>query len=520
MSTRTRLALASFTAMLLPAPLFAQLPPPDGNREITRIQDDLYRVRDDGRYTIVLVTREGIILGDPLSFETATWLKAELALRFPEQPVRYVLHSHHHFDRAEGAAVFTATAEVVAHRNFPAALSAARRSWPEFYGIADRNDNGVLDAPEMADSPRGALARAKDRDGNGRVTPDELYRRVLEPETTYDSRRTILLGGRTVELVYTGNAHASDMTALYFPIERVLFVADPPPVTASRFMVGTDAPRDVLSWLDVIGQLDFEIGLTGNNETFSAESIRERRAYFADLIAGVVQGRAAGLSLAQIQALPFLAKYASESFAADRAIHIAAVYRTVRLVNLDMYAAAVGNYALRPAGFCEGFTACRSIRLVPLAAVGLSISGVRRGVTAEFTAGDQSWHTRTSHFYDQEFAARQSRGSVLFRYQPVRRFSSSALVGGLSVTVTDFKGMTHQKEASARVGGLRPFSTRTTTMGVTGGIDVRLHVGGRVGVVVPMRVTHIVGNETNPLVPRTDLQAGVGLTYGFVWRAN
>jgi glyoxylase-like metal-dependent hydrolase (beta-lactamase superfamily II) len=151
--------------------------------------------------------------------------------------VRYVLHTHHHFDRAEGASVFSATAEVVAHRNFDGMLSSARTSWPEFYGIADRNGNRVLDAAEVADSPRGGLVSAKDRDNDGRVRPEELYRRVQTPETTYDSRRTITLGGQTVELVHTGKAHAPDMTALYFPAERVVFVADPP-ATAARLSLG------------------------------------------------------------------------------------------------------------------------------------------------------------------------------------------------------------------------------------------------------------------------------------------
>jgi glyoxylase-like metal-dependent hydrolase (beta-lactamase superfamily II) len=516
MSTAARRALVCLIALLMPATLAAQAPAADEDREITAIQGDLYRVRDGQRYTIFLVTPEGIILGDPLSYETATWLKAELAQRFPDRPVRYVIHSHHHFDRAEGAVVFTATAEVVAHRTFKEALSSARSAWPQFVGITDRNANRILDAAEIDDSPRGALVRTKDRNGDGRVTPDELYRRVQDAETTFDSRRAIVLGGRTVELIHADSTHAPDMTALYFPTERVLFVVDPP---VPRFSLALDEPRVLLHWLEVIGQLDFQIAVTGDNESIAPQSIRDLRAYVADLIDGVVAARAAGLSLSEIQSMRFLDKYVSQPLSTDRPSHIATVYRTVRVVNMGMTVAAVMNYAPLNAQFCEGFTTCSDVKAVPLGTIGFSLSGLRVGVAAEFTAGDQSWHVRTSNFYDEEFAARQARGTVLFRYQPSLRPFSTAFLAGVSITRTDIKGMTRQKEASARVGGLRPYSNQSSASGFTAGVDVMRHLG-RIELVMPVRVTYGFKEGNSTQTSRADIQAGIGLTYGFVRRVN
>jgi hypothetical protein len=370
----------------------------------------------------------------------------------------------------------------------------------------------------MADSPRGALVRAKDRDGNGRVRPDELYFRVQGPETTSDSRRSIVLGGRTVELVYTGNAHAPDMTALYFPAERVVFVADPPVRAAQLSLV--DAPRDVKQWLEVIGQLDFELGVTGDAETFSAASIHEISAYFTDLVAGVVAGRALGQSLAEIQATPFLDQHASKPFSTERASHIATVYRTVRLVNVEISAAAVGSFAPKTESFCEGFTTCGENRPVALASIGLSVSGTRMGLSAEFTAGDQSWNVRTSPFYDEEFAARQSRGTFLFRYHPAPRRFPAALVGGMSVSKTSVKGMSQQKESFARAGGRRPFGDDISSTGITAGVDMTPRLTGRIDLVIPVRFTHMFGDVNSVLPSRTDIQAGIGLRYGFVRRVN
>jgi glyoxylase-like metal-dependent hydrolase (beta-lactamase superfamily II) len=520
MPPRVLLACVCLAALPWTAPVAAQRAAAASVPEITVIQGDLYRLRDGQRDTVFLVTPEGIILADPLSFETATWLKAALAERLPQRQVRFVLHTHHHFDRAEGAVVFTQTAEVVAHRRFDAALSAARTSWPAFLGIADRNGNRVLDAAEVADSPRGALVRERDRDGDGRVRPEELYRRVQPPETTHDGRRTIALGGKTVEMIYTGTVHAPDMTALYFPAERVLFVADPP-VEGTRLSLGGEPPRDVMRWLEAVGQLDFDRGVTGDGQEFSAETIRELRAYVADLVTGVAAGRAAGQSLEEVQAAPFLERHASKPFATDRARHIEAVYRTVRVLHVDMSAAAVVNYAPHPKGYCEGFTACGDSKPVTLGAIGFSVSGVRLGLSAEFTAGDQSWHVLTSPFFDEEFAARATRGAVLFRYRSARRGFVSGLVGGISVTKTNIKGMTRQKEAFARAGGLRPFETDQSSVGITGGVDLARRLAGRIDLIVPIRVTRLMGGDGYAVLPlRTDIQVGVGVTYGLDRRVN
>jgi glyoxylase-like metal-dependent hydrolase (beta-lactamase superfamily II) len=505
---------------LCPDAVVAQPVGAEDGLEISAIQGDLYRVRDGQRETVFLVTPDGIILGDPLSFETATALKAELAQRFPNRPVRYVLHTHHHFDRAEGAAVFTETAEVVAQRNFDGALSAARNSWPSFFGIADRNGNRVLDAAEVADSPRGALVRSKDRDGDGRVRPEELYRRVNAPETTYDDRRTITLGGRTVELVHTGSLHTPDMTVLYFPAERIVFVADPP-VAGTRLSFGTAAPRDVLRWLEVVGRLDFDRGVTDDGQTFSSETVHELSAYVADLVAGVAAGRAAGQSLDEVQAAPFLERHASKPFAVDRARHIEAVYRTVRVLHMELSAAAVANYAPQTKGYCEGFTTCRESRPVPLGAIALSVSGLRMGISAEFTAGDQSWHAQTSPYYDQEFAARSTRAAVMFRYHSARPGFVSALMGGVSVTKTNIKGMDRRKETYGLAGAPRSFETDQSSMGLTGGVDLARRLGGRIDVIVPIRVTRLMGETLYHVLPlRTDIQIGVGFRYGLARRVN
>ena len=61
-----------------------------------------------------MVTRDGIVLVEPVGPEHAKWLKGELDRRFGV-PVKYVIYSHSHGDHASGAAVFADTARIIGH---------------------------------------------------------------------------------------------------------------------------------------------------------------------------------------------------------------------------------------------------------------------------------------------------------------------------------------------------------------------------------------------------------------------
>ena len=119
-----RLALVVVLALLACAASAQQGQKPPV-RSIAQVTGGLYRVQNNEHYTVFYVTPAGIILADPISADAAAWLKAELARRFPNVPVRYVIYSHHHQDHASGAAVFDDTAELVAHENFAATVKAA-----------------------------------------------------------------------------------------------------------------------------------------------------------------------------------------------------------------------------------------------------------------------------------------------------------------------------------------------------------------------------------------------------------
>jgi len=286
------LVIASIALLALPpAAVLAQQGQKPPVREIAAVTGDLYRARNNNHYTVFYVTPAGIILADPINAAFGEWLKGELARRFPNAPVRYVIHSHHHQDHASGAAVFNDTAEVVAHENFAAAVKGA--------------------APK-----------------------DKRYEAVMLPESAYRDRRTITLGGRRVDLVHPGRmGHASDFTVLLFPAERAVFVVD---YVAVRTVPGSNtlqngAPiAEYVNAIKAVEALDFDVAVTGHGPNGKKSDLADHRQYFERLAERVAAGIKAGRSLADLQKAQIMGEYKDWiEYDEDNDINIANAYKTL-----------------------------------------------------------------------------------------------------------------------------------------------------------------------------------------------
>jgi glyoxylase-like metal-dependent hydrolase (beta-lactamase superfamily II) len=493
---------------ILPMPLLAQTVGAAADREIVQLTGDLYRVREGNRYTVFLVTPDGIVVGDPLSTTTAMWLKDELIARFPGRAVRFVLFTHHHFDRAEGAAVFE-PAERIAHREFNNELSRAHRLLPEFVDAVDANRDGIFDAGELANTASGPLLLSKDRDGDDRVTPDELYRQVLYVRRTYDGATAISLGGRTIQLIHPGTAHAVDMTVLFFPNERMVFAADPPPVADVPFVFGPWQPSEIFDWIHTVARLDFDTLLFGDGRTLSRAQLTTLGAYLDTLREEVAVGYEQGLMLSQLRARPASSPSPHDS---ARDGQIAAIYSRLRLTHVVLTGSGGGAYGVRDATYCVSFAGCSTGGAVSTGVAALIVSRGRLGIGVELQMGAQSWHSRTSPSYDEEFALRDTRVAVLARYAKLQQGLSFSVVGGPSFSIADLKGMSREKAAVAPLGGRHPLSAHGSRAGVTGGVDLARSLGSRFSIIIPIRLTRLLANERDLWPGDTTLTVGAGLS--------
>jgi len=225
--------------------------PPTG--EVQQFADDTYAFVSGGYVSLFIVTEEGVIATDPSSQQGPERAEAYAAAiaSVTDQPVRYVVYSHHHPDHAIGGEVFADTATFVSHRNAAPKLSA-------------------LDDP-----------------------------RTPVPTIAFDDYLRLELGGTAIELYYTGRNHSDSSIVLLHPAARLLFAVDFIPVNALPYQDLPDAyPAEWIESLRFIEEnLDFNTLVPGHPPLpGTKENVGQVRGYLEDLMAAVAAAQAAGLA--------------------------------------------------------------------------------------------------------------------------------------------------------------------------------------------------------------------------------
>ena len=229
--------------------------------EITKLADDVYLFRHQFHQSLFMTTRDGVIVTDPISGDAAAWLKAEIT-KLTDQPVRYVIYSHHHSDHITGGTVFADTASFVSH--------AAARPY-------------IVDAADPLTSI---------------------------PTLTFVDRLFIDLGGKRAELIYTGRNHSDNSLVVLLPKEKILFAVDFIPVeTVAYRTMRSDYPDDWIESLKRVEQLDFETLVPGHGKVGRKEHVRMFRGYLEDLRDAVVEQIKKGATLEQAKQSVRLPKY-------------------------------------------------------------------------------------------------------------------------------------------------------------------------------------------------------------------
>ncbi len=187
MFTRTKLAaVVAVAAMAAAGGSLAQQPRPQ--IETTKVEgtDGVHVFRNGNHQAMFVVTKAGVIATDPVGYGRPTGGQDYVneIKKVTNQPIKYLIYSHHHYDHIAGGKAFKdAGATVIAHQR----------------------------AKER-------LAQLKDP------------HTVLPDETVGNNGKTISLGGTTLELKYVGINHSDSTLVMRLPKEKIVFVVDLIPV--------------------------------------------------------------------------------------------------------------------------------------------------------------------------------------------------------------------------------------------------------------------------------------------------
>jgi cyclase len=204
-----------------------------------KIKDDLYVIHNDfvpGNST-ALITNEGVVLVDDKFEVDHNNILAELK-KITNQPVKYVINTHHHGDHTGGNAKMQAlNVQIVASQE-------AREN--------------------MVDGKMPGL-----------------------PSVTFEHHATVYLGGKNVELYHFGRAHTNGDAVALFPADRTLAAGD-------MFTFGDATPElidyagggSAKEWpktLDSALQLDFDTVVPGHGVVTTKAEMRKARTSAANL---------------------------------------------------------------------------------------------------------------------------------------------------------------------------------------------------------------------------------------------
>ena len=221
--------------------------------DVQQFAEDTYAFVSGGYISLFIVTDDGVIATDPSSQGGPERAEAyrEAIASITEQPVRYLIYSHDHADHATGGEVFADTATFISHRIAVEKLAAL----------------------------------------NDPSTP--------VPEIAFNDELSIELGGKTIELYYTGRNHSDNSIVLLYPERRLLFAVDFIPVNSLPFQNLPDAyPEEwveSLRWIEE--NLDFDVLVPGHPPLPGTKAnVTGVREYLEDLMAAVRDAQDQGLS--------------------------------------------------------------------------------------------------------------------------------------------------------------------------------------------------------------------------------
>jgi glyoxylase-like metal-dependent hydrolase (beta-lactamase superfamily II) len=170
----------------------AQNPPPFATRKVEGT-DNVYVFRYGGHQSMFVVTSQGVIATDPISYLRPAKPYIDAIKAVTDKPIKYVIYSHHHYDHIAGGKPF---------KDLGATFIAHRRAKERLLEL--KKQNALL--PDV-------------------VIPDEVV----------DEKKTIKLGDTTLERIYVGRNHSDNSLVMRLPKEKLVFVVDFAPIETIQF---------------------------------------------------------------------------------------------------------------------------------------------------------------------------------------------------------------------------------------------------------------------------------------------
>jgi glyoxylase-like metal-dependent hydrolase (beta-lactamase superfamily II) len=289
----------------------------------------------------VFVTDEGVLVVDDNYYrqrrngQTVAMAESVVAeiKKLTNQPIRFVINTHHHGDHAGGNPVFAKFATIYAQRNVRNRLvTGYQNTLKNAPGAVAKAEQELTAAKASGDQQR--IGEAQEQLAAARMTLESAQSfdpLKAGPTVTYDGELIFHLGGEEIHVYHPSRAHTDGDSLVHFKNANIALWGD---AFANNWVPVIDAGAggSSLEWLQFI---DRGIQAVGENATMvpghgaigKSADVRRLRLYFTNLQTAVKTAISAGKSREQAMdevTVPSYAKYPGG--AARIRMNVAAVY--------------------------------------------------------------------------------------------------------------------------------------------------------------------------------------------------
>jgi cyclase len=247
-------------------------------RSVVQLAQGVYSIRHEdapdafpqGNTTVVVGERDVLVV-DACYLPSSARKDIEQIRQWTSKPVRYLVNTHWHYDHTMGNGVYWQAfpgLDIVAH------AATARQA-------AQYNPGWFERFPRRADAFRKILADGKDPNGKtlsaGEKKEYEAALAGLAPvqreftslvdktaTMTFESKMTIDLGGRQVQILHLGRGNTAGDAIVYLPQEKILVAGDlvvhPVPYLFGGY------PSEFVQTLRAMDRMEFDVMVPGHGE--------------------------------------------------------------------------------------------------------------------------------------------------------------------------------------------------------------------------------------------------------------
>ena len=230
--------------------------------------------------SIAIITTEGVVVFDANGTPAAAAAVLAQLRDLTPQPVRYLVNSHWHWDHWYGNQVYREAfpaVRIIAHEKTRQLMAGPAIEFnrpgletdlPGYLAGLESYTARLTDS--APDSPRIPRLRQALADGRWFLDQKRSVRFTL-PDTTFNDRMVLRLGGREIDILNFGRAVTPGDAILWLPQDRILLVGDMivNPVTFAL----SGYPTEWLRALERVDSLDATLTVTGHGDALRDERL-------------------------------------------------------------------------------------------------------------------------------------------------------------------------------------------------------------------------------------------------------